>query len=41
MPFLISYNYPTEDDWLKLKNQLIKWNLLCIYQTCIGNYIYK
>lgn len=35
------YNYPTEDDWLKLKNQLINWNLLCVYQTCIGNNIYK
>lgn len=35
--YIPHYNYPTNDDLLKLKNLLQKWNLLCVYKTCVGN----
>lgn len=36
IPNIPDYNYPSTDIHL-LQTQLEKWNLSCVFQTCIGN----
>lgn len=35
VPIIHDYNYPI-GDLPKLKELLEKWNLACVFQTCIG-----